>query len=383
MRRKRKNRAELIWWLGVVVWAIALVLWHPDADVSYLEAPSLSAKPPHFGIFHQLVKGQTIGTVRMLSLSDDLLAQVGVVVLLAPTQPVPVDHREQLLEWVDQSGGTLVLGYPIFKNPYEQLSAFSSEIETLSRWQALATPQTSVLYCVLDEANSGRDVPPFRHTVSGVMEADEGRVWLEDEERNVIGTIEPYGSGQVVQLAMADILDNDSLGRKRTHLFAATLLDVLGRGTKWGFVEAYEGIESTPAFIKLVGSSRARALFLQVLLLLWLGYWWRTKRLGALRRYVGQRDVRDVASQARDTGEFYFRAGKSRWALSCCLDYLKLMLKGRHVSGETKSRALKLVDAGTTELKRGRDDMEKHALMIKKIALSQQELVESIKGSKR
>jgi hypothetical protein len=160
------------------------------------------------------------------------------------------------------------------------------------------------------------------------------------------------------------------------------LIDEVGRDEVWAFDEAHEGIEPEPSLISFLGSGRWRSVALQILLLGLFFYWWRSTRIGRPAVAPPREEVREVTTMARDIGDFYFRAGESRWALSRTLEQLRLSLKERGAASEERARATALVHEAEQELNRGTAGVERHAVLIRKMALSQRMMAES-KGKKR
>jgi hypothetical protein len=158
------------------------------------------------------------------------------------------------------------------------------------------------------------------------------------------------------------------------------LIEQFGKGRIWAFDEAYEGIQPSPKFVQLVGASKWRPVFLQIVLMLLLGYWQRSTSFGRRVKGASRRDVREVTTQARDTGDFYFRAQKSRFALSRSLEYLRWQTKMQGADADAKKAAIELVKTGETELEGGENNVDRHAFLVRKMALAGKALESSSKG---
>lgn len=392
MDRKRRIRAEHFWWLGVAAWGLLVVLWRPDPPVSFLEAPSASPRPRGYAIFHDLLERETAGVRRVLGRASQLDDEVGVLVVLAPTEPLPATHRREMMDWVESTGGTLIVGHPIHDPDEGALVEFHAE----GMWPVseltpapLARPVTAQYVPV--HAAEPRDVPSFGHVFHGELTLSEygAEALLVGDAGETLASSEPYGAGTVIQLAEADLLDNRALGWKQTHLFAAALLDEVGRDKIWAIDESHEGIDAAPSLVRLLGSGAWRPVLLQAVLLAIFLFWWGSARLGRPRGPGGPEAVREVTTLARDIGDFYFRAGQSRWALGRSLEYLKLAIKERGASSAARAAAQAAVTAAEQELARGAGgkttgggSVERHAVLIRKIALSQRLLAESSKGKR-
>jgi hypothetical protein len=213
---------------------------------------------------------------------------------------------------------------------------------------------------------------------------------VSDAAGAVITSVDSYGSGTVIQLADATMLDNSALGYKRAHLFAAALIDEAGRGKVWAFDESHEGIEPEPSLVALLGSGPWRAVLLQALLLALFFYWWASARLARPFPAPPSRRAREVTTLARDVGDFYLRAGRSEWALSRVLERLRRTMKERG-RGEAERQAAEDVIAEAAKelaeaakgLAEGGRNAERHVYLIKKMAICQRVLAESSKGKKR
>jgi hypothetical protein len=381
----RRVRAEHLWWLGVAAWVALVVLWRPDPPLSMLDAPSSSPRPAGYAILHDLLARETAGVTRVLGRASQIPDEVGVLLVLSPREPVPAAHRREMMEWVDSAGKTLIVGHPVLGDEGDRLASFLEDgLWPVSEWSSLVEARRIEVGYVPSKPESAREVPGFSHTFRGEMTLSEWTAegLLLGADGEVLATVETYGSGTLIQLAEADLLDNRSLGWKRAHLFAAALIDEVGREEVWAFDEAHEGIEPEPSLVAFLGSGRWRAVALQVLLLGIFFYWWRSTRIGRPAAAPPREEVREVTTMARDVGDFYFRAGESRWALGRTLEYLKLSLKERGAASAERARAMALAAEAEQELGRGTTGSERHAVLIRKLALSQKAMTES-KGKKR
>jgi hypothetical protein len=373
-------RAEHAWWLGLVAWAALVFLWRPEPPLSMLDAPSSSTRPPGYAILHDLLLRETSGVVRVIGRASQISKSVGVLLVLAPTGPVPETHRQEMMDWASSTGGTLIIGYPLLDKDGERVEEFHPDgIWPISSWAPLSETRDIALSYVPVDAAAPRAVPEFSHAFRGEMTLSDwgAESLLLGGNGEVLATTEPYGSGNVVQLAEADLLDNRALGWKTSHLFVAALIDEVGRDKVWAFDESHEGIEPQPSLVALLGSGRWRSVALQVLLLLIFFYWWRSVRLGRPLKAPPRVQVREVTTMAHDMGDFYFRAGESRWALSRTVEHLKLSIKERGAASEDRARAIALVTEAENELSQGRGGVERHAMLIRKMALSQRAMAES------
>lgn len=379
-------RSEHFWWFGLVLWVIMLVLWRPDPPMSYMELPSASTRPYGFSIFHDLLERDVQDVRRVLGRASTLADDVDVLLVLSPTGNVPESHRADMMDWVSSTGGTLIVAYPIHEDEGEPITSFEPEgMMPVSTWEQYEELAESTLMYMPYEVSSPREVPPFGQVIGGEMTLAEygADSMLTGEKGESVVSVEGWGSGTLIQIADSEILDNRSLGWKRSHLFVAALLDEVGRDKVWAFDESHEGVKQEPSLIVLLGSGRWRPVALQILLLIFFLYWWRTSRIGRPITAPPLVDVREVTTLARDVGDFYMRAGKSTWALARSLEFLKLTLKGRGVHGDTRKQAEAVVRQAEKELERGEEDMEKHAFLIKKMANCQRMLDESSKGKRR
>jgi hypothetical protein len=204
-----------------------------------------------------------------------------------------------------------------------------------------------------------------------------------DADGRVAVSIEQYGAGTLIQIADAAVLDNAALGFKRTHLFAAALIDEVGRDKIWVFDESHEGVDPEPSLIAYLGSGPWRSVLLGVLLLGLFTYWWASARLARPVPAPPSRRAREVATLARDVGDFYFRAGRSEWALSRVLEHLRRTLKSRGTGSAERLAAEEVCGEAAQELATDRRGAERHLYLIRKMAICQRMLAESSKGKKR
>lgn len=393
MERSRRIGSEAAWWAGIVAWALLVALWRPDPPISYLEAPSNSPRPPGYAVFHDLLARRTEGVRRLLGRASQLPDDVGVLVLLSPSESVPATHRREMLDWASRYGRTLVVGHPILDEERRWIDALDDDgASRLARFEALAARSIIEARWSVDfrHGDSLPAVGGFSHGFRGVLHSgDEPDGALEpmlvgagDE---ILAAVERHGAGRVVQLAAADLLDNRALGWQRTHEFAAALIEAVGADTEWAIDEAHEGIEQEPSLLRLIGSGPWRGVLLQVLLLGMLAYWRATAHLGRPRAApAGERPLA-AATLARDVGDFTLRARKSRMALERTLEHLRLVLGQRRVESEARREALAAAAEAAAEIERERDDVERHVRLMRRMAEAERRLLESGagKGSKR
>jgi hypothetical protein len=381
------SRAEALWWLALVAWVALAALWRPDPPVSFLDAPSASPRPPGYAVFHDLLERHTAGVRRLLGRADQLPAEVGTLVVLSPSEPVPESHRAEMMDWVASSGGTLLVGHPLPGGDGAPVSAFHREgMWPISEWRQFDRPRRIKAYWPPSlSLEVDRIVPDLVHEYRGELSLSEygAEALLVGENDEVLASLEGYGSGNVIQLAGADLLDNDSLGRKRTHSLAAALIDLSGADSQWAIDESHEGIESEPSLVRLIGSGRWRAVLLQVLLVGIFAYWWASSRRLVRRRPARKNQgVREVSRLARDIGEFYLRAGRGRWALERSLERLRASLRDKRgaATGAARLEAEQAERLAAEELAAGRESVERCAAMVRSIALAEEKLMESTKG---
>ena len=335
-------------------------------------------------MFYDLVGRNTAGARRLLGRVSQIGDDVGVLVVLSPSRGIDDRDREAMLDWVSSTGGTLIIGHPITDEKGNDVALFSDEgiFELSSRKESQAA------YVSLDylprRSETPREVPTFEITVNGEIVLSEvgAEAMVADEGGRTVVSTETYGSGTVIQLADATMLDNSELGFKHAHLFAAALIDEAGRKKVWAFDEAHEGIDPEPSLIAYLGSGPWRGVLLQVLLLGLFVYWWAAARLARPSPAPPSRQAREVTTLARDVGDFYLRAGRSEWALSCVLEHLRSAMKGRG-RGEERQAAEDVAAEAARELDAGGRNAERHVYLIRKMAICQRMLAESSKGKKR
>jgi len=380
----QSRRAEICWWLGVAAWVALAALWEPEPPLSYLEAPSASTHRDGYAVFHDMVGRNAAGVRRLLGSVSQIGDDVGVLVVLSPSRGIDDRDREEMLDWVSSSGGTLIIGHPIRDDKGNLLNRFTEEgmWELSERW---GTDSASLeLTYFPRRAEQPREVPPFEVEVEGEIRLSEAgaEAMLTRAETAVVASVEAYGSGAVIQLADATMLDNSALGFKRAHLFAAALIDEAGAKKVWAFDEAHEGIEPEPSLVAYLGSGPWRGVLLQVLLLALFVYWWASARLARPVPAPPSRRAREVTTLARDVGDFYLRAGRSEWALSRVLEHLRRAMKERG-RGEERQAAEDAAAEAARELEKPAHNPERHVYLIRKMAICQRMLAESSKGKKR
>ena len=384
--RRRRIRAEHLWWLAILAWGALVVFWRPTPPSSYLEVPSADTTPSGFSIFHDMLDKQVSGVRRVLTGADMMARDIDVLLVLSPRGELSEGDREDMMDWVSSSGGTLVIGHPVKDEDGEPVTTFHGDgLWPISEWSDSGDGYGSDLQYIPFRVDPPREVPTFGNVMRGEITLGEfgAEAMLLGGEGEVAVSAETYGSGTVIQIADSGLLGNRSLGWKQSHVFAAALIDEVGRDKVWAFDESTEGIDTEPSLIVYLGSGRWRAVLLQVILLLIILYWWGSSRLGKPRFAPSAVDVREVTTLARDVGDFYFRANKSAWALSRSLEHFKLSLKGRGVAGKLREEALDIARRAQEELDGGMQNAEKHAFLVRKMAHCQQRLALERKGKKR
>ncbi|HUT77135.1 MAG TPA: DUF4350 domain-containing protein, partial [Polyangia bacterium] len=376
----------------VLGWALLAALWRPDPPISFLEAPSASPEPPGHAVFHDLLARRTPGVRRLLGRASQLPQQVGVLVVLAPGEPVPASHRREMLEWAAEPGRVLVVGHPILDEERAWLDAFDDGADgdgwtALARWERFgARTSIDAGWSTGFRPEAGLPaVQGFGHAYRGALEPVDSAAepMLLGAGGEVLAAMQPHGEGWVVQLAAADLLDNRALGWKKTHEFAATLIEAVGTGTEWAIDESHEGIEQEPSLVRLIGSGPWRGVLLQVLLLGLFGYWWATARLGRPRAVPPAEHPHAATTLARDMGDFALRAQKSRWALERTLEHLRLVLGQRKVESTAREQAAQAAALAAREIESGQDHLERHARLMTKMAIAERRLLESGAGKGR
>jgi hypothetical protein len=384
---KPRFTTEHIWWLGIAVWAIAMAFWAPQPAPPFLSAPSASPERSGFAIFHDYVARNTAGARRLLGPPSELPDSVKVLTLLAPSDTVPNADRKKLLEWAGEPGHTLIIGHPIERESGDPEGPFfESTMAQLCSLFTFDDLQQAELDYVATDLDSPREVPLFLHNISHTLIVEECGATdflLLNELNDVVATSEPWGEGRIIQVSDATLFNNSALGWKQTHLFTAALIDEVGHDGEWAFNEAYEGIHPEPKFVELVGSSRYRAIFLEIVLLIILAYWWRTARIGRPLSAPQSDPVREVASRARDLGDFYYRCGRSRWALLVSLQYLKLNAAKYGPANTAKQASVEIAKIAEEELQKHEENIERHTLLMQKIAQCQRALITQSQGKIR
>lgn len=384
MAERTQKRHELAWWAGVAVWLCAVLFWHPAPTVSYTDAPSATTTPRGFSIFYELAARETAGAMRTLKPPQELPEDMRVFAVLSPSKPVPRQHREQMIEWASERGATLIVGHPILGEDKAPIEHFAPSLRDVScpRVSLEEAIQAELEYIPVDET---RPVPPFTHPVSAVfdMTTCEASAMLITETNEVVAVSYTLGDAQIIEISDTSLLSNAPLGWKRSHLFAAALLDEAGRSTRWAFDESHEGILPEPRFISMLGATKYRSISLQIALLVLFGYWWKTFRIGRPLPIEESGSPRDVASAAQNTGDFYLRAGKSRWALARTYEHLKLVLREKGADPETKSQAEDALKIAENELRSNVDDLDRHFQLMRRIAYLERKLSYRNKGKKR
>ena len=380
----RSRKAEIGWWLGLAAWVVLAALWEPEPPLSYLEAPSASTHQDGYAVFYDLVGRNTTGVRRLLGGVSQVGDDVGVLVVLSPSLGIDDRDREEMLDWASGTGGTLIIGHPIFDDKGNAVPRFSDEgFWEISEHQGSAEENGALNY-LPRRAETPRDVPAFELPVAGEMILSEtgAEAMVSDAGGRTVVSTETYGAGTVIQLADATMLDNSALGYKRAHLFAAALIDEAGRQKAWAFDEAHEGIEPEPSLVAYLGSGPWRGVLLQVLLLALFVYWWASARLARPLPAPPSRRAREVTTLARDVGDFYLRAGRSEWALSRVLEHLRRSMKERGRGAERQAAEDAAAEAAR-ELEAPAHNPDRHVYLIRKMAICQRMLAESSKGKKR
>lgn len=338
------KKPERIWWAAVVFWGLALAFWQPKQPPLYTQVPSVAPYPQGYRIFYDLVERHTKSIKRTLQ-SSKHLKEVDVLVVLNPSEGFDKRDREEVMDWVKDRGGTLLVGYPIVDEHGQWLPSIVDDSETwsLSTWNRSDSKLKEVSYVpVLVE--KWRKVEPFSAKFEGEMVLGEGsaKPLAVGDDGSYMATYDSYGTGQIIQLADARMLNNESMGFKKSHLFAAALIDEIGQDKRWVFDESHEGVSIQPSFTALLGSGPFRAIFLHLLLFFLFWYWYKSRRHVRVRMAPDLRKVREVTTMAADVGNFYFRAKKSHWALSRYLAYFKRKLQDANVSHKEREAAMQL-----------------------------------------
>ncbi|MBN2525748.1 MAG: DUF4350 domain-containing protein [Deltaproteobacteria bacterium] len=361
--------AERAWWLGLCVWLLVFVFWRPEPPPIYTQVPSVKKDPDGFRIFYDLVAKEA-GSVSRTLRRPGLLDKVDVLVLLRPSEGLAKEDREDLMEWVRDKGGTLLVGYPIWDTKNELLnSVLLPEAHwNMSLWKDAEAKLHRVSY-VPGEVESPRRVTSFTLKLRGKIELGDGssQALAMSADGTVMASWDAYGTGQIVQLADSAILGNEAMGFKKTHLFAAALLDEIGRDGNWVFDESNEGVSIQPTLAPLLGAGAFRAVFLHLLLFFLFWYWYKSRRHTRLKKPLLERDVREVTTLANDIGRFYFGARKGSWALCRYLDFFKRRLQVANLAPGQRATAQKTVDEAQQALS-GALSLDRQLHMIRKMA---------------
>ncbi|MBN2714263.1 MAG: DUF4350 domain-containing protein [Deltaproteobacteria bacterium] len=361
--------AEKGWWLGLGLWLVVFAFWRPEPPPIYTQVPSVKKDPDGYRIFYEMVAKQGKSVSRSLR-SPKHLKNKDVLVLLRPSKGLDQQSREALMKWVSESGGTLVVGYPLWSPDGTLLeSPFLKEAHwNLSLWKEREAQLQEVTYSPVN-VDAPREVAPFTMKLRGEMALGAGSstALAYGDAKQVLASWDAYGAGQIIQLSDAALLSNESLGFKKSHIFAAALLDEIGRDKHWVFDESNEGVSIQPALAPLLGSGRFRAVFLQLLLFFLFWYWYKTRRLTRIHTPVMERDVREVTTLAADIGRFYFGARKSSWALSRYLEFFKRRIQLANMSPAERNSALQTASLARQVLD-GQESAEIQLNMIRKMA---------------
>jgi hypothetical protein len=373
-RDKRPLRAEHAFFAAWVLWLAAVLFWHPEPVVTFADAPSARKAQDGFSLFYELVATQTKGARRVLSAPDDFPKDVGVLVLLSPREAIPSGDIDDLLSWVEQ-GGTLILGYPLSVRSGGDVEVAQAGLLGCGLLE-LGEAQLSTLSYTGSSDEMSRKVPPFQYPVETLLnlESCEGVMLLGDETNEAVAAFESRGNGTVIEIADAELLSNAGIGWKSTHLWAAALMDEGGREKVWAFDESYHGIKPEPQIVRLLGAGNLRLVFLHVVLLLLVGYWWRSRGLGPALPREKRVPAREVATLIDDLGAFYLRAGKSLWALDRSVEHLRSRLKERGTSSQARAAAEEALAQARQALRSGNNDMTAHLPLLVDLARAEHAL---------
>ncbi|MBN2343107.1 MAG: DUF4350 domain-containing protein [Deltaproteobacteria bacterium] len=362
-------RSERGWWLIVGVWLLVLVFWRPEPPPLYTQVPSVTPEPHGFRIFYDLIEKEVSSVSRTLRGAAHLTNE-DVLVLLRPSEGLSDDERHDIMDWVSERGGTLVVAYPIWDDNGKMLRNVFPENEswTISKWKDAEASLKEIEYLHVNSENP-REVESFTLKTQGHLELGEGasEVLASADDGTVLATLETFGTGAVVQIADSVMLNNQSIGFKKTHLFAAALIDEVGRTGTWVFDESHEGVSVQPALAPLIGTGPFRAVFLHLLLILIFWYWYMSRRLVRIERAPDERRVREVTTLAADIGSFYFRAKKGGWALSRYAQYFRRQLQGFHAGSTKLADAEQLVRRADEMVAQG-GEIEEQLQMVKTLA---------------
>jgi hypothetical protein len=363
------SRVERGFWLLLGVWLVVLIFWQPQPPPLYTNVPSVNKDPDGFRIFYEMVAKQARSVQRTLR-RPELLTDVDVLVLLRPSKGLEEDDREALMRWVKVSGGTLVVGYPIWNRESMLLeNVFPEKYHgDVSVWEHQDAVLQTVTY-VSSELKSPRDVESFTMKLRGKMALNDGpaQALVLSESGDVLVSDDAFGSGRVIQLADTALLGNEALGFKKSHLLAAALLDEIGRDRHWVFDESNEGVSIQPSLAPLIGAGPFRALFLYLLLFFIFWYWYKFRRHVRIHQPPLERDVREVTTLATDIGRFYFSANRTNWALSRYLAYFNRRLQLANMSPAERTAVQKTVKAAE-EVNQTGQSSDAQLQMIRKLA---------------
>lgn len=373
-RGRFKLTAEHLFFAGWVLWLAALLWWRPEPVITFADAPSAKTTQAGYSLFYELVATQSQGARRVLSAPDDFPQDVGVLVLLSPREAVPQRDIEELLDWVKQ-GHTLIVGYPLKIKSAAGTEPAEAGLLGCSL-VSLGEAALSNLAYTGSAQEASRQVPSFPFSVVSVFDVDscDAVSLLSDETNDPVAVRGPLEEGVLIELANADLLSNSAIGWKTTHLWAAALMDEGGRDKVWAFDETYHGIKPEPQLVRLLGAGRWRNVFLNVVLLLLVGYWWRSRRLGVTLPRTYRVVAREVATLIDDIGAFYLRSGKSLWALDRSVEHLSRSLKERGTNPKARAEAEEIVAQARTALQAGGNHLSEHLPLLVALARAEQGL---------
>ncbi len=364
------SRREAFWWSAVGVWLLTVLFWAPPPPVMFTEVPSVVTVPGGYRIFHDLVKKETRGVRRSLRHPGALPQEVRVLVLLSPSRGLEERDRQRLYEWVN-GGGTLIVGHPIADaTGIAHTSVFPEGVAAVTASRLAQDGALRDIRYVPSSDAHRRKVPVFKVRLEGMLDcaAVVSHGLAEDQDGRVVATIDPVGEGRLVQLADATILSNENIGFKRSHLFAAALMDEVGRDRIWAFDESHEGVEVQPSLTAMLGNGRLRELFLHGLLLLLFWYWWRSATLGRGRSAEPERRGRDLATMISDVAGFYQRARQGQWAVSRYAAYLRHFLERPDVTPAERQAGLLAVNEAERIAANPDSDLSARLHAVKKMA---------------
>jgi hypothetical protein len=363
------SRVERGFWVLVGVWLTVVIFWQPQPPPLYTSVPSVNKDPDGFRIFYEMVSKQAESVERTLR-RPELLDRVEVLVLLSPSRGLDSEDRESLMRWVKSAGGTLVVGYPVWTREEGLLkNVFPPKVHgDVSVWEAGEAAVQTVTYTSAD-LDSPRDVDSFTMKLRGKMVLNDGpaQALALSGNGDVLVSDDVFGSGRIIQLADAALIGNEALGFKKSHLFAAALLDEIGRDRHWVFDESNEGVSIQPSLAPLLGAGSFRALFLYLMLFLIFWYWYKSRRHVRIQKPAMERDVREVTTLATDIGRFYFSARRTNWALSRYLAYFNRRLQLSNLSPAERAAVQETVKAAEVVNQSGQSP-DAQLQMIRKMA---------------